>query len=152
MRCLLNRRTVASLVVLLFGSTPAVAQSAGTADSLHLGAEVTTVVSGGDWKVRERHGTIRVIELSEGWEEIRYRIVVQWLEMDSERHSIRVVRSVSLNNVAPDWYSLASPSLITRNDHLMLAVKGAREPMQNVESRLMFLIGPPGELRRVPSH
>ena len=142
---------VSCLLVLFLGAAPLAAQAAPSAGSLALATNITAVVSGGAWRTGAARGTLRVVELSEGWEAVRHRIVVQWLEEDPARHEVRVRRAVALDSVAPEWFSLASPTLGMRNGRTILSVVAAAAPLERPTVRLSFVVGAPGEIRLLRS-
>lgn len=119
------------------------------ADSLNLDLNVTAVASGGSWSAGTTRGTIRVVELSQGFEEIQYTVVVQWLEVNENEHSIRIRQSLRLNDLVPDYYSVASPTLSWRRGRVVLTLRAARTPMSPLKSILTFEIGAPGVVRQI---
>jgi hypothetical protein len=108
---------------------------------------VQSVVSGGRWTSGKATGSLRVIEIAEGWENIRYRVFVQWLE-DTE-DGARVKTSRELGPVVPDQFSLAHPQLVYQAGKWRVDLKAASRPMEQAERPLSFVVGAPGQVALV---
>jgi hypothetical protein len=140
---------VALLLCALAGAPPAAAQDAAVVSVPRLDPSVTTVVTGGVWAAGNARGVFRLVELAEGWEEIRYRVIVEWLEEDQERHEL-VIRAVGdLSALAPDQYSLTAPKLSRRRQRWYVTVRAAAGPMWAADRTVIFELAAPGALRRV---
>ena len=143
---MLNPRSV-FLLLLGLATTQALAQDAAADRALQLDPSIAEVVTGGAWgDAAGAHGRYRVVVVAEGWEEVRYRVFLQWLELDSDRRDVRVRVSQDLAILAPNWWSLTSPSLSLHDGKWILSLQAAEMPMQAPDTELRFQLGPPGQV------
>jgi hypothetical protein len=112
-------------------------------------AAVETVVSGGTWSAGETHGRYRILVVMEGWEEVRHRAYVQWVQESESPHTAEIVRaSLDLTSVAK-MFGLAEPTVVARAGRWYVIVRGADRRMAEYSRRLTFELGPPGRVRRI---
>ena len=97
--------------------------------------------------MRQASGSYRVIEVKEGWEHVRYRLFVQWLEESEDAERVRVSREVG--TLVPDRYSLTEPTLTFVEGRWRVGVNAASSPMETPSEALTFILGAPGEIRQL---
>ncbi len=133
-------------LAILFGPRAAHAQNeiVHVADSVNTSIEA--VVSGGSWEADGLYGRYRIVVVSEGWEEVRHRIVVQWLVEDQARHDVLIQSSVDLDSIAGSFWSLNDPRLWKRRGVWLLTVKTTAMPMAQPTDSLTFELTRPGKL------
>jgi hypothetical protein len=121
--------------------------------ALRVDPSVNRVVSGGQWKTRAAGGSYRVIEVSQGWETVRYRVFVQWLEEgeDPEGPGDRLKAWRELGALVPHQFSLVDPQLFSEGGRWRVTVKAASGPMEQPSQTLTFVLGRPGEVRSIPA-
>lgn len=107
---------------------------------------VYELMTGGYWKNERQSGTIRVVVLMEGWEAIRHRMFVQWIEERSEAHEARLVATREVADVVSNCYSLVSPSLSLKGGRWILVAKASSAPMKRTSQNISIVLGAPGEL------
>jgi hypothetical protein len=107
---------------------------------------ITQVVTGGFWQVDSSRGQYRVVVLTEGWEEVRHRVFVQWLAEDTAARELDVQSSMDLAPLASEWWSLADPSLSLEAGSWILLVHAAAMPLEQHTAELRFRLGPPGRV------
>lgn len=108
---------------------------------------VQTVVSGGRWKSGNGAGSFRVVEIAEGFERVRYRVFIQWLE-DTE-DGVRIKLSRELGPLVPDQYSLTKPQLVYRGGKWHVDLQAATRPMEQADRALSFVVDAPGQVTLV---
>ena len=108
---------------------------------------VQSVVSGGRWTAGKATGSLRVIEIAEGWENVRYRVFVQWLEDTEDGARIRTSRD--LGPLVPNQFSLTNPQLVYKAGSWRVDLKAASRPMERPERPLSFVVGAPGQVTLV---
>ena len=139
--------TCALLIAGLSGSASAQARSRATVPPID--PRITKLVAAGYWEAGARHGFFRAVELSEGWEEIRRRVVVQWLADAEERGPAVVVASQELRDRAQGVWSVSDPELALRRGRWFLTVKTTARPLEQPSGTREFELGSPGRLRAV---
>jgi hypothetical protein len=115
-----------------------------------LDTSIETVISGGHWEANGTSGTYRIVVVSEGWEEVRQRVVVQWLVEDQAQRDILIVKSADLASVAESFWSLDEPKLWQRRGAWFLTVRTTAMPMSQPTGTLTVALGGPGRLSRAP--
>ena len=137
---------VASLTVPL----PARAQEASVpARAPVVDAAVESAVRGGTWSTGSARGRYRILVVMEGWEEVRHRAFLQWVQESASPNSPETIRaSVDLTEIA-DMFSVGEPILVARGGRWYAAVRGTDRPMAQYSRRLTFALGPPSEVRLV---
>jgi hypothetical protein len=140
------RPWVAALLVASAIPRASQAQRAALSVTPRLDPSIVTVVSGGRWTLRQVGGSYRVIGVKEGWEHIRYRLFVQWLEESDGGERVRISREVG--PLVPDRYSLTDPTLKFAEGRWRLGVRAASAPMEQPSDSLTFILGTPGEIRQ----
>ena len=104
---------------------------------------VEDVASGGRWQSGTSQGSYRVIGFAEGFEEVRHRVVVQWLQDATRDRSDSLVNTVDLNERG-NVYGLASPAIVQQGSSWIVKVRSARMPMTQYDDSLTFTVGTPG--------
>jgi hypothetical protein len=130
----------------LHGQSTASSHNAGM-PSLDVG--VASVHSGGRWESPGRSGYFRVVEIEEGWEEVRHRVFVQWIE-ESPEHRTRSIRAVQEIGTRLGAWSVSGPQLVRRGAVWYAAVRVADAPIAQPSRTVMVRIGRPGELQLMP--
>jgi hypothetical protein len=130
---------------------PAVVMDPSERAATRVDPSVNRVVSGGQWKTRTTGGSYRVVEVTQGWETVRYRVFVQWLEEgeDPEGPGDRLKAWRELGALVPHQFSLVDPELSWRDGRWQVTVKAATAPMEQPSQRLTFVLGAPGEVRGI---
>jgi hypothetical protein len=111
---------------------------------------IRAVVSGGYWKTDKATGTFRIVETVEGYEELRYRVYVQWLENVGGETRVRLSREIG--PLVPEQFSLKDPQLALQDGKWQVIVRAANAPMKQADHSLSFTLGPPGEITPVAAH
>jgi hypothetical protein len=121
--------------------------------ALRVDPSVNRIVSGGQWKTRTAGGSYRVVEVSQGWETVRYRVFVQWLEEgeDPDGPGDRLRAWRELGALVPHQFSLVDPELSWQDGRWRVTVKAAGTPMEQPGQTLTFVLGAPGEVRTILS-
>jgi len=109
---------------------------------------IEEVVSGGSWKTRTAEGTFRLVQTGEGWETVRHRVFVQWLEESQEHRRVTVRRTIELEP-PPQVFSVADPQLVSRNGVWYAIVRTASRPLAQFDQEIAFELGAPGIARRM---
>ena len=145
----MSRTEMLLALAILFGARAAHAQNeiVHVADSVNTSIEA--VVSGGSWEADGVYGRYRIVVVSEGWEEIRHRIVVQWLVEDQARHDVLIQSSVDLASIAGSFWSLDHPRLWKRRGVWLLTVNTTEMPMAQPTDSLTFELTKPGKVTKV---
>jgi hypothetical protein len=130
---------------------PARAMDPSERAAARIDASVNRVVSGGQWKTRTSGGSYRLVEVAQGWENVRYRVFVQWLEEgeDPDGPGDRLKAWRELGALVPGQFSLVDPALSWQDGRWQVTVKGASTPMEQPSQTLTFILGAPGEVRAV---
>ncbi len=137
---------LAVAIILIVAIPPdARAQAADSARGPRVDLSVEQVVSGGYWQVGKAAGAYRVIVVREGWEEIRRRAVVEWIEEGEAHQPDSLRRSVALNERAA-VYALSDPVIIRRGAHWIVRVKAASRPLSPYNQIVEFELGTPGSV------
>jgi hypothetical protein len=106
-------------------------------------AAVQNVVSGGWWESDSARGRYRIIEVVEGSEEVRRRVIVQWLTPRRSDRGDTVVAAVDLNEKA-SVYGLAGPQIAESGKEWRVTVRSASGPLQQYTDSVRFTLGRPG--------
>ena len=147
----LTNLLVAAAAVAL-SSTLGAQQATAPPDAPTVDPSVTTVISGGQWIASDStSGAFRVIVRSEGWEEVRHRVFVEWLEDDAAQRTMRVRATRELGPLAERAWSLEAPQLTHRAGRWYVTVRAAMRPLAQTTRRFAFVIGAPGEIQRTQS-
>jgi hypothetical protein len=118
-----------ALAVGLIVCTPAVspAQKSIGFDPSKLDPALTAVVSGGYWESGGRRGSIRLLVFNTGWESVRSRLVVQWIEEQPAKDRIIIHSSRDVEAIPGERWALAAPQLELRNRRWYVIVTGASD-------------------------
>lgn len=112
--------------------------------------EVSGVVTGGTWEDHGARGIIRVVIVSEGWEEVRQRAFVQWLEEHPDRHELTVRATRELNGLLVGTWSLSAPTLVSRRHDWVITLQAALAPMAQPSRTVTFRLDGPGRVTLIP--
>jgi hypothetical protein len=137
-----------SLLLLFIGlafAAPLRAQSEAETALPAIDASLTTVLVRGYWKEGAAKGSYRVVEITEGSEEIRRRVIVQWLSETSESEA-SVVASREIGPLAGNVWSTSDPDLVLVKGHWYLTVCTTSQPMGQPDGTLRVGLGAPGKL------
>ena len=110
---------------------------------------IETVITRGYWTAGEASGSFRVLEIAEGWESIRRRVIVQWLEQDQEAQATVVRAAVDLSTILTSAYSISEPVITKQGTAWHLTVRTSDQPLTQPTNRAVFALGTPGTVRRV---
>ena len=125
------------------------AAAAAQEDSLPpLAPSIETVLTHGHWTAAGASGAYRVIVLTEGWESVRRRVIVQWLEEDQDAQETVVRATVDLGTILTDAYSVSAPVITKRGTAWQLTVRTSDRPLAQATTPVVFTLGPPGIIRR----
>jgi hypothetical protein len=108
------------------------------------------IVDGGEWTDSTGLGIFRVIVADADARAYKFQGFVQWLDPIAFGEAVHVRAVVELpggDNLSP-WDGAA---LSTRNGRWYISVTSLRPRKNGNESRLMFEVGPPGQVRPVPT-
>lgn len=140
----LFRGLLAALLVTFPVLAPAQEDSLPTLDT-----RIETVVTRGHWTSGEASGAYRVIVLTEGWESIRRRVIVQWLEEDQDAQETVVRAVVDLGTILTDAYSVSAPVITKEGAAWRLTVRTSQRPYAQMTRPVVFTLGAPGTVRRI---
>jgi hypothetical protein len=135
-------------LIAVLASTRAQGQNVGHSQDPSVDPSVEAIVSGGHWRAGDASGSFRLIKVTEGWDELRHRVYLQWLELPTERGATLIRASVELTPLA-EVFSLGAPTLSTRQGHWYVRLGAAARPLTPMLERVTFEIGGPGVVRRV---
>jgi hypothetical protein len=135
-------------IVLLLLAPAAVAQAPDSVDAPRVALSVEHVVTGGTWKVASAAGRYRAIGVSRGWEEIRHRVILEWIQVPDTAAADSLYTRLELND-ALGLYGLADPKLVRRGKNWFLELKAATRPLKPYTETVLIELGPPGKIRRV---
>jgi hypothetical protein len=118
-----------ALVVVLLASTPAaaLAQKSIGFDVSKLDPALTAVVTGGYWESGGRRGSIRLLVFNSGWDNVRSRLVVQWIEEEREKERILVHASRDVEAIPNEMWALAAPRFELQNKRWYVIITGASD-------------------------
>ena len=133
------------LFVGLASAAPLRAQSETETSVPAIDASLTTVLVRGYWEDGAAKGSYRVVEISEGSEEIRRRVIVQWLSETSESEA-SVVASREIGPLAGNVWSTSDPELVLVKGHWYLTVRTTSQVMGQPDGTLRVALGAPGKL------
>jgi hypothetical protein len=134
------------VLTLLLAPEAAPAQNAILRQVDSITTSVETVISGGYWEADGVRGTYRVVVLTDGFEEIRRTVIVQWLAEDQEHHDVVIRSSVDLAGIAGSYWSLDDPRLWSQGRTWRLAVKTTAMPMEQPTDSLTFELAKPNQV------
>ena len=118
-------------------------------EKITLDERIRRVTSGGSWRSESLAGGFRIIEAMEGWEEVRHRVIVEWVSVPEDREDSVISRYVDLATVAGRWFSLYEPEVTSRDGKTYLTVQAMNAPMGPEKGTLTFELGAPGEIKPV---
>jgi hypothetical protein len=139
-------RHVAALLLVLVPGAFAQAPDSVDAPAVDLGVE--SIVSGGVWKTSSAAGRFRAIGVSQGWEEVRHRVILEWIQ-DPDTNASDSIRARLDLNQALGLYGLVEPKLTRRGTLWYLSLRVARRPVSPYSETVVVELGPPGKVRRV---
>lgn len=96
-------------------------------DASKLDPALTAVVSGGYWESGGRRGSIRLLVFNTGWDHVRSRLVVQWIEEQPAKERILVHASRDVEAIPSEMWALAAPRLELQNKRWVVIVTGASD-------------------------
>jgi len=106
------------------------------------------MATGGRWQTEKAAGYYRAVGFSNGWEEIRHRVFLEWIREPDTKSLDSVVARVDLTGLAAA-YGLAEPKLIKRGKLWALSVKASATQLTAYKQTIVFELGPPGKVRRI---
>ena len=142
---MLQRFTVLMFLIGLASAASLRAQSGADTSVPEIDPSLTKVLVAGYWEDGEARGSYRVVEISEGSEEIRRRVVVQWLSESAEEDA-SVVASRAIAPLAGNVWSMSDPDLVLTKGHWYLTVRTTSRSMGQPNGRLRVELGAPGKL------
>ena len=140
-----QRLTLMTFLATLALSAPVRAQSGADTAVPDIDPSLTKVVVAGYWEAGGTTGSYRVVEISEGSEEIRRRVVVQWLS-DASESEPRVVASRAMGPLAGNVWSVSDPELVLVKGHWYVTVRTTSRSMGQPDHTLRVGLGAPGKL------
>lgn len=140
-------RTVLAMLLVVGIALPARAQEVDPLPSID--PTIETIITRGRWTAGEASGSFRVIVLAEGWESIRRRVVVQWLEEDQDEQATVVRAALDLGTILTSAYSVSDPVVTRQGTAWQLAVRTSTQPLAQPTGRAVFVLGAPGTVRRL---
>jgi hypothetical protein len=108
-------------------------------------SRIESIITGGYWTARSQDGSLRVVVVREGHEELRYRAFVQWIT--TTNREVQVVATQDLGKLASKCFSLFSPVLSGSGPMNRIALRGLSRPMQSVSESITFDVGTPGRIK-----
>jgi hypothetical protein len=146
----MTTRLLCALLVMLLAAAPESAAGAqGDATVPLVDPSVEAVVTRGQWSAVGASGSFRVIVVAEGWESIRRRVIVQWLEEDQDEQRTVVRAALDLGTVLTDAYSVSDPVLARQGTRWQLTVRTSDRPLAQATGRAVVVLGAPGSVRRL---
>ncbi len=118
-----------ALATALLGCVPATlpAQKSIGFDASKLDPALTAVVTGGYWESGGRKGSIRLLVFNSGWDNVRSRLVVQWIEEERTKERIVIHASRDVEAIPNEMWALAAPRLELQNKRWYVIVTGASD-------------------------
>ena len=132
-------------VISLAPFTPLRAQAGANTAVPGIDPSLTKVLVAGYWEDGAARGSYRVVEISEGLEEVRRRVVVQWLSDPAEEEA-RVVASRALGPLAGNVWSVSDPDLLLVKGRWYVTARTTSRSTGQPDGRLRVALGPPGKL------
>ena len=105
-------------------------------------------MSGGRWQAGKEAGAYRFIVTREGSEELRRRLVVEWIREGEAHQPDSLRQSVELSERAA-VYALSDPVILRRGARWILRVKAALRPLSPYDHPMEFVLGSPGSVTLV---
>jgi hypothetical protein len=119
---------LALLTAVLVGAPAAsFAQKSIGFDVSKLDPALTAVVSGGYWQSGGRRGSIRLLVFNTGWDNVRSRLVVQWIEEQPDKEQILIHASRDVEAIPGEKWALAAPRLELQHKRWYVVVTGASD-------------------------
>jgi hypothetical protein len=112
-------------------------------------AAVQNVVSGGWWESDSVRGRYRIVEVIEGSEEVRHRVIVQWLTALRSDRGDTVIAALDLNEKA-SVYGLAGPLIEQSGKEWRVRARSPSGPLRQYADSIRFTLGRPGVATQVP--
>jgi hypothetical protein len=109
---------------------------------------IEQIISGGRWQSGKATGEYRIIVVREGWEEIRRRVVLEWLQEGDRDVGVSRRQAVELNDRV-NIYGLSDPQIVHRGSRWILLLKAATQPLSPYNRVVAFELGAPGQITRV---
>jgi hypothetical protein len=109
--------------------TPAIslAQKSIGFDASKLDPALTSVVTGGYWESGGKRGSVRLLVFNTGWQHVRTRLVVQWIEEQPATERIVIHASRDVEAIPSEMWALAAPRLELQNRRWYVIVTGASD-------------------------
>jgi hypothetical protein len=104
-----------------------VAQKSIGFDASKLDPALTSVVTGGYWESGGKRGSIRLLVFNTGWERVRSRLVVQWIEEQPAKERIVIHASRDVEAIPGEMWALAAPRIELQNRRWYVIVTGASD-------------------------
>jgi len=96
-------------------------------DVSKLDPALTSVVSGGYWESGGKRGSIRLLVFNTGWDNVRSRLVVQWIEEQPAKDRILIHASRDVEAIPSEMWALAAPRIELHNKRWYVIVTGASD-------------------------
>ncbi|MFN2567684.1 MAG: hypothetical protein ABR499_22040 [Gemmatimonadaceae bacterium] len=126
----------------------AAAPSAAGFDPAKLDPAVRLALSGGRWQSGVQRGTFRLLLLRDGWDQVRNRLVIQWLEEQPAAKRVVVHSSRDVEAVADGAWAIGVPRLELRSGQWYAVVTGTTDAGR-IRRTWRFDLAVPGKLREV---
>lgn len=140
-------RTLSAMLLVAGAASPSGAQAVDPLPSID--PTIESVITRGQWTAGEATGAFRIIVLAEGWESIRRRVIVQWLEEDQDEQANVIRAALDLGTILPTAYSISDPIVTRQGTVWQLTVRTSDRPLAQLTGRAVFVLGAPGTVRRL---
>jgi hypothetical protein len=117
-------------VLLACSAAIATANAAWAADEATLAAleklepAIRTMVSGGEWNDGGQEGFFRLILISDGWEHVGHRAVLQWVAINQDNRTLAVAKSVPIKEMPSTAWNVARSEFKERGGKWQIQMSG----------------------------
>jgi hypothetical protein len=113
-----------------------------------LDADIVSVVTGGSWELGDRHGTIRLVVVTRGFDHLVSRLYVQWLEDATATAPSKVLRTVSPKETPSGLWTLHEPRFELVQRQWQASLEGTdTHTSPPRRGRWMLTFGGPGDVK-----
>jgi hypothetical protein len=124
------------------------AQTSALGSAVSVDQSLTSVVSGGAWRIGTRHGSFRLLVFGRGWEHERSRLVVEWLEAQPARRRVVLYSARDVEAIPSEAWALDPPRLEFRDRSWYATVTGTTDGGR-IRRTWRFELASPGVVREV---
>jgi hypothetical protein len=141
-------RLFAVALVLLCAPFGLRAQTAAAGSPSGVDQSLTSVVSGGSWRIGARRGTFRLLVFGRGWRHERSRLVVEWLETQPAKQRTVLYSARDIEAIPGEAWALDPPRLEFRDRSWYATVTGTTDGGR-IRRTWRFELASPGVVREV---